>query len=411
MNLSRVISVRQNSKVIEEVVYIMHNAFRVRNNHALAHSLSILNNISVILVSPIDKHERTRMFFSERVSNYRDVLSGVSKRINFVDRKQDFSHLIPKDSHVVMDMYYLKEEKDLYQDVLNICIDKEASLDLVETNTIVPVTETSNKEEYSARTIRSKINKKKDQYLDSVNPVDKLFVGEEEALHKLREFVNDKLPFYHFNNDPSKKVSSGLSPYLKNGFISPLTIVEELNGITHDNKELFLEQLLIRRELSYNFVYYNAKYNEFDGMTYNWAYNTMSIHKEDKREYLYTIDDYITFNTHDEYFNTAMKEMVYHGTMHGYMRMYWCKKIIEWSSTFKEAYDTAMYLNNYYFVDGNSPNGYAGVAWCFGKHDRAWSERSIFGKIRYMNASGLKRKFDIEKYVSTVNEEVTEYGE
>jgi deoxyribodipyrimidine photo-lyase len=99
-----------------------------------------------------------------------------------------------------------------------------------------------------------------------------------------------------------------------------------------------------------------------------------------------------------------MIEMVKLGKMHSYMRMYWAKKIIEWSKTYQEAYETALELNNHYFYDGLTPNGYTGVAWCFGKHDRAWFERDIFGKLRYMNANGLKRKFDIETYVKQMNE-------
>ena len=135
----------------------------------------------------------------------------------------------------------------------------------------------------------------------------------------------------------------------------------------------------------------------------------MKNHQYDLRDYIYTEDDYIHFKTHDIYFNTAMKEMIYFGRMHGYMRMYWCKKIIEWSTTYKEAYEIAIHLNNKYFLDGDTPNGYAGVAWCFGKHDRAWSERDIFGKLRYMNANGLKRKFDIDQYVENIEQEIKKH--
>jgi deoxyribodipyrimidine photo-lyase len=166
---------------------------------------------------------------------------------------------------------------------------------------------------------------------------------------------------------------------------------------------LFIIELIVRRELAYNFVYYNPTYDEFKYMTYDWAYMTMEKHLKDEREYLYTKEDYLSFKTHDPYFNAAMKEMVYLGKMHSYMRMYWCKKIIEWSKTYEEAFKTAIELNNYYFTDGLTPNGYCGVAWCFGKHDRAWTERDIFGKLRYMNANGLKRKFAIDDYVEKMN--------
>ena len=205
------------------------------------------------------------------------------------------------------------------------------------------------------------------------------------------------------------KYNSNVSVYLKYGLISPIRILLFLEQYHSHNKESFIEELIVRRELSYNFVHFNKNYDNFHYITYDWAYQTMNIHALDKKEYLYTIEDYIHFNTHDPYFNAAMREMVLLGRMHGYMRMYWCKKIIEWSPNFEEAYRIAIYLNNYYFKDGNTPNGYTGVAWCFGKHDRAWTERPIFGKLRYMNSNGLKRKFDIDLYMEKVEKDVKEY--
>ena len=138
-------------------------------------------------------------------------------------------------------------------------------------------------------------------------------------------------------------------------------------------------------------------------MTYSWAYETMSKHKNDQREYVYSLEILEKSETHDKYWNSAQKEMLITGKMHGYMRMYWAKKIIEWSETFEEAYEIIKYLNNKYFIDGRDENSYAGIAWCFGKHDRAWNERNVFGKLRYMNSNGLKRKFDIDKYVDKIN--------
>jgi deoxyribodipyrimidine photo-lyase len=130
----------------------------------------------------------------------------------------------------------------------------------------------------------------------------------------------------------------------------------------------------------------------------------MKAHENDQRDYLYTKEDYLLFQTHDPYFNAAMKEMVLTGYMHNYMRMYWAKKIMEWSPNHKVAYETIKTLNNTYFIDGRDANSYAGIAWCFGKHDRAWTEREIFGKLRYMNAKGLERKFDIHRYVAKMDQ-------
>ncbi len=146
-----------------------------------------------------------------------------------------------------------------------------------------------------------------------------------------------------------------------------------------------------------NFVHYNERYASFDGLP-AWAKRTLSEHGTDNREYLYSPAELERAQTHDPYWNAAQREMMATGKMHGYMRMYWGKKILEWSANPEEAYTTALSLNNKYELDGRDPNGFTGVAWCFGKHDRPWANRPVFGNIRYMNAAGLKRKVDIEKY-------------
>ncbi len=409
MNKNRIIKVNDSSQEIKTVLYIMHNAYRIRNNHSLAYALSYKKSCLVLIVEPIDEHPRTIGFFQEGIKNSEEILKSLGCRTRLINRNDLEQILTGHSDHIVMDMYYLKEERILYESVLQVCKKTNSSLELVETNTLVPVTETSNKEEYNARTIRKKIHDRIPDYIDEVLIKNDMFFGEIQAQEKLRAFITKKLDKYHLKNDPSYSYTSELSGYLKYGFITPLTIYQELLKNQSSNTDSFIEELIIRRELSYNFVFYNQGYNTFSEMTYEWAQITMKKHQKDHRDVLYTIDDYITFNTHDEYFNTAMKEMVYKGVMHGYMRMYWCKKIIEWSSTYEEAYKTAIYLNNYYFIDGNTPNGYTGIAWCFGKHDRAWKERKIFGKIRYMNSNGLERKFDINQYVKRIEEEVRLY--
>jgi deoxyribodipyrimidine photo-lyase len=112
--------------------------------------------------------------------------------------------------------------------------------------------------------------------------------------------------------------------------------------------------------------------------------------------------------TDDPYWNACQLEMVRTGYMHGYMRMYWGKKVIEWTADWRRAWALLIEWNDRYEIDGRDPNGYAGVAWCFGMHDRPWKEREVFGVIRYMNANGLKRKFDIEAYVRNVREQTAQ---
>lgn len=166
-----------------------------------------------------------------------------------------------------------------------------------------------------------------------------------------------------------------------------------------ENRDSFIEELIVRRELSMNFVYYNPEYDNYKCLP-AWARQTLEEHKKDKRDYAYTQEEWEKAKTHDPYWNAAQKEAIKKGKISGYMRMYWGKKVIEWSETPEKAYETLIYLNDKYHIDGRDPNGYAGVAWCFGKHDRPWTGRPIFGNIRYMVDSGLKRKFDTEKYVS-----------
>ena len=145
---------------------------------------------------------------------------------------------------------------------------------------------------------------------------EELTIAEKKAFEVLEDFIENKLKFYDLHNDPSLEYTSWLSPYLKYWFISPVTIYNKLKTANSKNKDEFLEELIIRRELAYNFVYFNPKYDDFKYLTYDWSYITMRVHLKDKREYLYTKDDYINFRTHDEYFNAAMREMVYLGRMH-----------------------------------------------------------------------------------------------
>ena len=158
-----------------------------------------------------------------------------------------------------------------------------------------------------------------------------------------------------------------------------------------------------------NFVQYNPWYDQLQGLP-DWAQKTLALHAGDLREYTYTLQEFATARTHDPYWNAAQVEMVSTGKMHGYMRMYWGKKILEWSETPEIGYQIALTLNNRYELDGRDPGGYAGVAWCFGKHDRAWAERPVFGKVRYMNAAGLRRKFDADRYVARIEALSDDHG-
>ena len=163
----------------------------------------------------------------------------------------------------------------------------------------------------------------------------------------------------------------------------------------------FLEQLIVRKELADNFCYFNKSYDSYDGFP-SWAKKSLDSHRNDEREYLYSISELEESNIHDNLWNAAQKQMVKTGKMHTYMRMYWAKKILEWSPTPEDALQNAIDLNDKYELDGRDPNGYTGIAWSIGGvHDRPWFDRPIFGQVRYMSYGGCKNKFDINSYINT----------
>lgn len=307
----------------------------------------------------------------------------------------------------------------------------------VDAHNIVPCWIASAKREYGAYTLRPKIHRLLPEFLDEYPSVKKHPVlwdgtvdrtdwnmgmksvqatdtgqhfswiepGEKAASKAFREFLQNKLPHYETQrNDPAKDAQSHLSPYLHFGQISAQRVALEILKVSDKSGSVngFLEELIVRRELSDNFCFYNPHYGSFQGFP-AWAKETLDKHRHDKREYTYSPEEFEHAKTHDELWNAAQSEMVKRGKMPGYMRMYWAKKILEWTRSPEEAMEIAIYLNDKYELDGRDPNGYAGIAWSIGgMHDRAWKERNIFGKVRYMSYNGCKSKFDINAYIQFV---------
>ena len=316
------------------ILYIMCSSFRTHNNHSLEHALEWVHMtdkpLVIVLYKEPEDNPRNNQFFQKGITNYQEVLQDVSSNIQYFETvTEDLKQLISSSYHVVKDRGYLKEQRAFEQVVEDVCIDYKNGLSIVESDVFVPVKSASTKEEYAASTIRKKIMSQVEDFTDPIQTTLGWFTGEEDALGILMEFIELKLDHYIDRNDPSKDYTSGLSPYLKYGFISPLTIYNEVVYFDGESTDSFIEELIVRRELAFNFVYYNKGYYLFESMTYPWAYTSMEEHLLDEREYLYTIDDYKACKTHDPYFNAAMKEMIYLGKMHSYMRMYWAKKIIE----------------------------------------------------------------------------------
>jgi deoxyribodipyrimidine photo-lyase len=308
----------------------------------------------------------------------------------------------------------------------------------VDAHNIVPCRYASGKQEFAAYTIRPKIHKHLPEFLSefpelkrmkrsegftapsvdwkevneglnvnrAVKEINWIEPGEENALSALKDFIENRLDKYAGErNDPNKSVQSGLSPHLHFGQLSAQRAALEVikSGGNPDSEKAFLEELIVRRELSDNFCFYNPGYDSFDGFP-GWAKETLNRHKPDKREFIYTAEEFEKARTHEDLWNASQKELITTGKMHGYMRMYWAKKILEWTKTPQDALSIAVYLNDKYELDGRDPNGYAGCAWSIGGvHDRPWTEREIFGKIRYMNRNGAKRKFDIDAYIQKFN--------
>ena len=307
----------------------------------------------------------------------------------------------------------------------------------VDAHNIVPCWLASPKQEYAAYTFRPKVKKLLPEFLTNIphvinHPygktkktfpfhwmnvekflnVDKTvgevrrFLPGEDAGHEAKAFfLNHVLIRYHAErNDPTKEKQSNLSPYLHFGQLSAQRLACEVQraGEEGANVESFLEEVVVRRELSDNFCFYNTHYDSLEGLP-RWARESLEKHKADPREHQYPIDVFEKGKSHDPLWNAAQAELIKTGKMHGYMRMYWAKKILEWTNSPREAMEIAIYLNDKYSLDGRDPNGYSGIAWSIGGvHDRAWFERPIYGKIRYMSYSGSKSKFNVKGYIEKV---------
>ncbi len=427
------------------VLYWMQASQRTEYNHALEYSIirASRTNQSVIVFFGItdDFPEENLRHYSFMLEGLAEVQSSLQRRgIKMVVRQKSpekgVLELAKEASLVVVDRGYLKVQRDWRNyaaEHLN------CPLIQVETDVIIPVEEASPKEEYSAATFRPKVQRKLANFLvplkhrrpkksssgmrlesfdlsdpgrilsslkidRSVDPVKSFRGGTRQAKKHLKVFIKKKLGrFEALRNDPTQDFLSNMSPYLHFGQISPLYIALQVMRSRSRGEETYLEELIVRRELSMNFVFYNQNYDSFNAIP-EWSRKTLYRHRNDGREYVYSPRELENAKTHDPYWNAAQEEMRITGKMHGYMRMYWGKKILEWTETPEEAFGIALYLNNKYELDGRDPNGFTGVAWCFGKHDRPWGEREIFGNVRYMNAGGLKRKFDADEYVRKIND-------
>ncbi|XP_061746296.1 CPD photolyase [Nerophis ophidion] len=334
---------------------------------------------------------------------------------------------------VVTDFSPLREPLKCLEDVKKRLPD-DIPLIQVDAHNIVPCWVASPKLEYAARTIRGKITNLLPEFLtdfplvdkhthsatETAKPVDwaKVLaslqvdktVGEPEwaqpgtksGTAMLESFIDVRLKLFGTQrNDPNIAALSQLSPWIRFGHLSAQRVALQVKKCGKNASESvapFIEELVVRRELTDNFCFYNKKYDSIEG-AYEWAQKTLKDHAKDERPYLYSRSQLENAKTHDKLWNAAQYQMVSEGKMHGFLRMYWAKKILEWTSSPEEALSIALCFNDRYSLDGQDPNGFVGCMWSIcGIHDQGWAERAVFGKIRYMNYKGCQRKFDVPRF-------------
>lgn len=241
------------------------------------------------------------------------------------------------------------------------------------------------------------------------------------ALGKLGQFVQYGLPEYDDKrNDPDENKTSGLSPWLHYGKISEYEIVEtvfeyqpdewSLDDITFNkgstggffngdpNVDSFLDEVITWREVGFHFAHHEPDYDQYDSLP-DWALKTLEEHKDDPREHIYKLEEFAQSRTHDEIWNAAQAQLREEGIIHNYLRMLWGKKVLEWTPNPETALAYLIELNNRYAIDGRDPNSYSGIFWIFGRFDRAWQERPIYGKTRYMTSESTRRKVKLKQYL------------
>jgi len=432
------------------VLYWMQSSQRAEQNHALEYAVQRANDLGqrllVVFGLTSDYPEANLRHYTFMLEGLKDAQEALKKRgIKMVVRRgspDEVTIEAGKDASIIVtDRGYMRSQKRWRERVAERV---GCRMIQVESDVVVPVQLASGRQEHAARTLRPRIGEYLEEFLvelgttkpekqslgmtaggldlsdiqevldgmdldRSVGALSHLYRGgTSEAKKIFRRFVKGSLGDYvEHRNQPQTDDVSHMSKYLHFGHISPIWLALQVRKAStkEDNIESFVEELVVRRELSMNFVFYNPDYDSYSNLP-DWAKKTLQEHRNDEREYTYTRKQLENAETHDEYWNAAMREMVHTGYMHNYMRVYWGKKILEWSNTPEYAYRTTLYLNNKYFLDGRDSNSFANVAWVFGQHDRGWTEREVFGKVRYMSAGGLERKTKPDQYVEKVESRI-----
>jgi deoxyribodipyrimidine photo-lyase len=442
------------------VVYWMQAAQRVHSNPALEHAQAIAavldRPLAVVFgLNPDDPEAtaRTHAFMLEGLVGVEADLRarGIGFTVALGSPPEVALAAAQGGRVLVCDRGYLRHQRAWVE---HLSAHHRGPLVQVEGEVVVPVDRASPKAEYAARTLRPKLWRVVDDYHDpvpeatparpwagerpsvgalpdvtpwladpaswerlggdpSVAPVSRMFPGGEAAAQaRLQRLLQAVLPGYSADrNQPQRDGVSYLGMYLRFGMVSPSALLHDVRRAGADSEaaqlgaDAFVEELLVRRELAINHVLRTPDYGRYSSLP-TWAQATLARHRNDLRAVDYDDDTLLAARSHDPYWNAAMVEMRDTGYMHNYMRMYWGKKVLEWSASPEQAYERLLSWNNRYFLDGRDPNSFTGVGWVFGLHDRPWMERPIFGTIRYMNAAGLRRKADPDAYARKVQARV-----
>lgn len=443
MDHRRIRHANQEYRTNGSVLYWMHREFRTQDNWSLIHArLEALKHqvpVAVVFCLSPSFLDATLRHYDFLLRNLEQVHAALQhNNIGFILGMGEPAVVMNqlcqqfKPGLVVTDFDPLRIKQTWVHALL---AHSRVAVDIVDSRNIVPCWLASAHREVGARTLRPKIQRHLPSMLTpfpelpphpiawktplpspqfstlsptlqidrSVQPVNWLQPGEQAAMATLHHFLASKLNHYGLRNDPNADVCSNLSPYLHFGMIAAQRVALEAQRQTSRGEAVaaFLEELIVRRELADNFCLHTPQYDQVAGFP-AWAQNSLEKHRPDKRPYLYDDEVFDRAQTHDPLWNAAQQQMKTTGKMHGYMRMYWAKKILEWTENAAEALRLAIFLNDRYSLDGRDSNGYAGIAWSIGGvHDRGWAERPIFGSIRYMNDRGAARKFDVKRYIQT----------
>jgi deoxyribodipyrimidine photo-lyase len=415
----------------------MNHALEAAVNEANAHGMGVVVAFGLTDTYP-EANLRHYTFMLEGLKETAQTLE--QRGIRFVVRRGEppevALELGREAALIVCDRGYLRHQRSWRERVARRAACRVIQ---VESDVVVPVEAATLKAEIGARTLRPRIHRRLADYLVevkeapvrvrdtnrnlpglNVNDTDGILKslkvdrrvgavrrfrgGAAEARRRFADFLKHRLERYALNhNQPQTDDTSAMSPYLHFGQISPLymAMAAAKAAVPQEAKDAFLEEMIVRRELACNFTHFTTNYDGYACIP-GWAQQSLADHRRDRRPYVYSARQLENAESHDPYWNAAMREMACTGYMHTYMRMYWGKKILEWSRTPEEGFATTLALNNKYFLDGRDPNSYTGVAWIYGVHDRAWPSRAVFGKVRTMVAAGLERKCDIQGYLRKV---------